>query len=307
VAPMTDTDVFRSILVPLDGSPFGEHALPLATALASTAAATIEAVLVHRPLISDRNLEGLPSIEQLEQQVRAEEQGYLDGIAERLAAAGVQGFVQLLEGPDVGRALLAHAHAAGSDLIVMCTHGRGGFARAWLGSVADEVVRSAEIPVLLVRPGAAPPPADAVAMPRHVLVALASEQEHESALRHVAPLVRLFGGRVTLLRVVPPPIRVGGRTFAADEARYRAVSARANRALEELGARFADAGVEARGRVLSHTQPASAILDFAAADHADLIAIGAGRRSGPQRFILGSVADKVVRGASGPVLLLPAD
>lgn len=295
----------RTILVPLDGSPFSEQALPLARALARAASAAVELVLVHRSLFADPSLEGLPSIEQMDAEVRAEEMSSLDRAVERLAGDGVEATARLLEGPGVARALRDHAEAAGADLIVMCTHGRGGFARAWLGSVVDELARTAPVPILLVRPDGAAPAGEREATPAHILAALGTEADTAAALRHLAPLAGLLGARVTLLRVVPPPLRVAGRTFGADEARYRAVSARARTELEELARRLEEAGVPARGHVLSHAHPATAILDFASAHAVELIAVGAGRRSGPERLLLGSVADKVVRGATVPVLLLP--
>ena len=147
--------MFRNILVPLDGSPFGEHALPIAYALARRAGAQVHLVRVHEPLAAMVPVMAgwAPGaeMEQWTREVAESQSAYVRGVAEQ-APADVRVTPRLLHGM-VLDALEVDAQRIGADLVVMTTHGRGGIARAWLGSVADGLVRRLHVPVLLVRPG----------------------------------------------------------------------------------------------------------------------------------------------------------
>src|SRR5512134_3053042 len=140
------------ILVPLDGSGLAELAVPVAAGLAQRAEAQMRLVHVHVPISAEPiHVEGLPVIdERMRSQRREHEQAYLVGASRRLAG-GVAVSTALIDGP-VAAALTAEAERSGAELIVMTTHGRGGFERAWLGSVADALVRTSPVPLLLVRP-----------------------------------------------------------------------------------------------------------------------------------------------------------
>lgn len=292
-------------VVPLDGSPFGEHALPIALELARRMGVTLEIVHVHGSIVPDRYVEGLPSIEWWDSETRKEELAYLEAVRARWSAPDVEIRTTLLDDPSIAAAILRHVAETRAGIIVMSTHGRHGLARAWLGSVADEIARSAPVPLLLVRPGIVAPVVESRTEIRHIVVAVGPEDRDAPILGHVAPLARAFGAKVTLLRVVPPPLRIGGHALPVDERRQRAVAERANQVLDGVVQSLSAAGVTAQARVLSHEQTAATILEFVAAEKGELVVVGAGRRSGPGRLLLGSVADKVVRGAATPVLLLP--
>jgi nucleotide-binding universal stress UspA family protein len=152
----------RHILVPLDGSALAERALPLATELARQAGATLQLVRgVAWP--SDRvpaaaSLHPNSGADRIEHdQVFA--RAYLAEVGERLIRQGLAVTTHLQVAP-AAEAILARAAEAAADLIVMSTHGRGGLGRWAVGSVADRVLQSACMPVLLVRAGS--PPAHAV-------------------------------------------------------------------------------------------------------------------------------------------------
>src|SRR5690606_22526567 len=166
--------MIKTVLVPLDGSRFSEQAVPLGLAVARAANAELRFAHVHFPLA----FEGLPYAEQDQRwdiQAREQELEYLDEVAERVRGAGHDRVaVELLDG-DVVPALLGHARAVGADLVVLSSHGRGGVERAWLGSVADGLVRRSHLPVLLVRPETEegePPDLERLPALRHILVPL---------------------------------------------------------------------------------------------------------------------------------------
>jgi nucleotide-binding universal stress UspA family protein len=216
---------------------------------------------------------------------------------------------RLLQGR-VWEALVRHIEESGADLVVMATHGRGAFSRAWLGSVADALLRHTDRPVLLVRPleDDAPPPGDEDIDFSRILVPLDGSDLGRSILDPALELGSLFGARYHLLRVVsiptesPSPYLPYAMPMNAgliEGARQAAVTAM-DAAAEELRRR----GVEADAEVVVDTQPSHVILTRAAELDSGLVALATHGRSGLSRIVLGSTADKVIRGAPGPVLVL---
>src|SRR5262245_33791826 len=192
--------MYRSILVPLDGSSFGEQALPASLSIARRARAAVRVVHAHVPVFAN----GLMSTYTLDTQERDHARSYLGEVVVRLQkATKVPVSSALLEGY-VADALADHVKAAGADLVVMTTHGRGPLSRFWLGSVADELLRRLTVPVLLLRPsdGAAELAGDVRF--RHMLVALDGTEFAEGVLAPAAELAALTEAELTLLRVVPP-------------------------------------------------------------------------------------------------------
>jgi len=137
---MSRYPVFRSIVVPVDGSALAEGAIPYALALAERTGSKVRFVLVHPdqypPLLIDSA------------------RVYLTELTERFRPRlGASLSSIILNGP-AASSLVQHVSDIGADLVVMTTHGRSGIERAWLGSVADEVIRSIEVPVFVLRPRA---------------------------------------------------------------------------------------------------------------------------------------------------------
>jgi nucleotide-binding universal stress UspA family protein len=145
--------MYQRIVVPMDGSPEAERVLPYVEPLAVQFKATI--VFVHVvPRLSAAAVAASP----------AWDPGYLSDKEAELATATLQSFVGrlqnkqyagehvLLEG-DAGEEIVRFARETGADLIAMVTHGRGGIERLIRGSEADEVMRHAPCPTLLVRLG----------------------------------------------------------------------------------------------------------------------------------------------------------
>lgn len=297
--PRIGKSMFRTLLVPLDGSAFGEHALPYALETARSSGAAIELVHVHELV----RLEELTVDPQWDEEVREQERGYLASMADRIsrAAAGAVSFT-LLVGTPV-RALCEQADEAGADLIVMTTHGRGGFERAWIGSVADGLVRRVEIPILLIRPREETPDLEREVRFRHILVPLDGSEFSEQILEHALAIGRPGGARYTLLRIVPPSLLVGGRVIEVDEERVTEIMRRSQDYLGRVAERLRRRSVEVATQVVAHPSPAGAILEWAAAYGADLIAMTTHGRGGLARLVLGSVADKVLRGTAVPLLL----
>jgi nucleotide-binding universal stress UspA family protein len=149
---------YRTILIPLDGSCFAEHALEPAQTIASGSGSAL-LLLAVVPAIDDIALAEVGVIPYwMEAACDAEREHhdqYLKQVADRLAAGGQRVQTRLVTGPPA-EAILHAADVEQADLIVMTTHGRSGLSRLWLGSVATKVAQGAQVPVLLVRPQEAP-------------------------------------------------------------------------------------------------------------------------------------------------------
>ncbi len=299
--------MFRSICVPLDGSPFSERALPIARAIARKTGASIDLALVHVPYIVSY-VNGVPiTNDELDAERRAVDQTYLDRTRQQLAGEGLTVVATLLEGA-VAPALADHIAARGHDLVVMTTHGRGGFARFWLGSTADALIRHITTPVLLLRPG--DQPAERASEPAftHILIPLDGSQLAEQIIPPATALGQLSDAAYTLLQVVEPSelMRHGADADVRD-VEQTVTQRRLDAAREYLDARAAQLrarGLRVQTAIVGVNPPAAAILGHARQHGADLIAMATHGRGGLARVLLGSTADKVVRGAEMPVLLL---
>lgn len=299
--------MYDSVLVPLDGSAFGEHALPAAVSIARRAGATLRLVHVYA-LYQPIYVEGMPVIDESLHSLRREhERAYLERVRARLVSeTDLTITCSLLEGP-VAEAIAQHAGATGAGLIVMTTHGYGGLTRAWLGSVADGLVRRSPVPVLLLRPGEGAPELDRPPALRQILIPLDGSALAEQILGHALALGTLMQAEYTLLHVVEPITLSGALpvVFApeVDPELLKQSQVAAQHYLDGVATRLQGKGVQVQPRVLVSTQPAAAILDDARQHGAELIAMATHGRSGLARLVIGSIADKVLRAADVPVLL----
>jgi nucleotide-binding universal stress UspA family protein len=286
--------MFRKILVPVDGSPQAEHALPWALAVAGPAGA-VHLVHIH-DVLAPVAVEGMVMISSDEEERRAAEDAYLGELDGRVRAAapGVTVAARNVEpdGPFV-EALAGAVTATASELVVMTTHARGPFGRFLLGSFSDGVLRHSPVPVLVVRRSDDAPPADLSARPvlRRVVVAVDGS---DLAGQIVDPAVRLgktFGADLDLVLALDAPGGDGEAARAAHDYLARVAGAITGR------------GGKVHTRVIPDGSPAEAILRAADGDPATAIALATHGRSGLGRLLRGSVADAVIREAVGPVLV----
>jgi nucleotide-binding universal stress UspA family protein len=146
--------VYRRIMVPLDGSKLAECVLPHTETLAKLSKASIELVHVIEPLeLPTRGgiALSIDDIKQIESHTQNDTESYLHGIVERLKLAGIKARSKILIGK-AADSLVDYIHKSNFDLLIMATHGRSGISRWIWGSVAEKILHSSSIPVLLVRP-----------------------------------------------------------------------------------------------------------------------------------------------------------
>jgi nucleotide-binding universal stress UspA family protein len=189
-----------------------------------------------------------------------------------------------------------------AGLVVMVTHGRGGFQRFFLGSVSDGVMRRVGVPLLLLRAGrGAPARAERAPMFRSVVVPLDGSGRAERALPAALELLEGQAAELTLAHVVHPmpamaAVHLERKPTDEVEAAY----------LEPIAARLRTAQRTVVCKAVVDGQVARALMEVATTQNADLIAMTTQGMSGFQRLVVGSVADKLIRAASQAVLLCPS-
>jgi nucleotide-binding universal stress UspA family protein len=146
--------MYRHILVPVDGSSTSAHALQEALGLARQQTAELELVYVMEDVLFLEN-EAYINYEEVQKSARSAGEKTLAQAQAAVRQAGMTAEQRLLEarGERIASVIIEEARRWPADLIVIGTHGRSGFSRILFGSVAEGVVRTAHIPVLLVRGG----------------------------------------------------------------------------------------------------------------------------------------------------------
>ena len=302
--------MYRSIVVPLDGSPFAEQAVAVALTIAESCGAQVTLIRAWDPANYRYTSELTPPFLTPGAQDRLDATQYLATLASRLASGtAVTIDTAVLAGQPVD-AINEHLTSSGADLVVMSTHGLTGWSRAWIGSVADALVRVATVPILLCRPADTAAPAVASGF-KCVLIPLDGSSEGEQILAHAADIGAGCVDRFVLFRVERPvrmpvhPYVYAGGSFETDEAATEEAVRQARNYLtgmaEWLRARCPRATVDVEVRVSD--RPSGAIVEAATDYKADLVALTTHARRGV-RLVLGSVADKVLRGTHGSLLVL---
>jgi nucleotide-binding universal stress UspA family protein len=275
--------MLNKILVPLDGSELAERGLTYATALAG---ATGAHVLLVRVAFS-HTLAGVDPRERQAGAVR-EAEVYLQQIAAQLRE---RGFVceTVARYGHAAECITESARTRNADLIVMATHGRTGPGRWVLGSVAEAVVASSMVPVLVQR---AWQPLFGEALLNHtpkLIVPLDGSGFAEAALEPAAHLAEQLGARLIL-------VRVGDTPSAVREALDYFPSVQAHVAEHHPGVSIAtDVRVG---------EPCVGIEEAVAYHEAALVVMATHGRGGPMRSILGSVAGKLLQVCDVPVVLI---
>lgn len=281
--------MLETIVVPLDGSALAARALPYARALAGRA---------HGTLVLVRALPGQDAD-------AAQAEAKLGRAAEPLRAEGLTVEADISYDPPV-QAINEAVRSRGAGLIVMSTHGRSGLGRWLYGSVADQVLRQAAAPVLLIPPGC--PDAWPQGRPLRLLVTLDGSTLAEQALPPAREVARAVGAsEVALLRVVEPPnysAYGAAEAYAYLPVDIEAELAEAGDYLRQLAGTL-EGGAAHLELLTAQGRPAASIVETARERGSDLIAMATHGRGGLARLVLGSVATEVLQTARVPLLLCP--
>ena len=287
--------MYKNILVPLDGSKVAEQVIPYARLLANACGAAVTLLRV-----SGSGVELLFSSSQ-------SRSAYLEYTAASLQPLPINSVEKTGNPAEV---IVDVAKDDADCLITMATHGVTGPGRWFLGSVASKVVQSAANPLLLIRAVENATPSEPIALKR-VIVPLDGSGLAETVLPHVMTLASKLKLQVELVRVYLPPFNA---YMVADGVRIDQGSAQVRKQLHEESEKYLDGKVaelranrlDAVSAVVVEGDAANEIIGLATNSSQTMIAMSTHGRSGIGRWVLGSVAEKVVQHSRAPVLLIRA-
>jgi nucleotide-binding universal stress UspA family protein len=282
--------MYDRILVPTDGSDAAKQAVGEGIALAKRFEASLDAISVVE-------YDNYPDRVRSELSTELATQGnrILDDVTARAEETGVDVTTQLIDpGKPVHQAIIEYGTDHDVDLLVMGTHGRTGLNRLVLGSVTERTLRMSPIPVLTVHEATAIDPAFGT-----ILLPTDGSKMATEAATHAIELAAVTDGTLHIVHAVD-------LTFISGEygsgAILDALEAAGQRAVDDLIERATEAGVQSVEASILSGAPSRAITDYATDRGVDLIVMGTHGRSGLDRYLLGSVTEKVIRLAETPVL-----
>ena len=301
--------MFKSILVPLDGSRLSQAALRPVTFLARGLKSHVTLLYVLEPAVEGADAETEAEAAKQRERARPVAEAYLEDLAASLRQQKVAVDTTVLAGKP-HEAIVNYADERGFTLVAMATHGRSGLARAVVGSVATRVLQACPCPLLLVRPRRQRGFWVAPRRMSQILLPLDGSGLAEAALPYAEDLGLRLGLLVTLVQVIPISIEVTlgpNTTFvwsAGTEFESR-LDVLTTGYLSGVGHKLAQKGIKVDWDTL-RGKAADAIVERARRDTSTLIVMATRGRSGLGRWVIGGVADDVVRKSKVPVLLVPA-
>lgn len=322
---MSDTHTTRRILVPLDGTETAMAVIPWIRALVTddTQLLLLHVATLPVPMADIAGM-AISSYEAAQDQEIRIGSAYLENVSEGLADAATR-ITKLSRIGNPPDEILEVAETHEADLILMATHGRGVAGRIAIGSVADRVARAATAPVMLIHAsyGDTVPSAGARATCRGIVVPLDGSALARTALPVAAELARHFGVPARVVRVIPErnmmlATRRGRQTDTlyrqlldvlpmmkaeSDTAWYEEYTTSVADALATEAARLHARGVTATSEVLIG-EPAPAIAEALRPD--EVIVMTSHGAGGIRRWLMGSVAEKLIHRAAAPLVLVPA-
>jgi nucleotide-binding universal stress UspA family protein len=311
--------MFKRVLVPLDGSDRAEQAIPVAARLARTSGGVVILVQVV-PLagFSEKKLPEEMYDEVIIEEVNALPMAYLEHVSKMAELVGVRTETRVEYG-EVAPSILAAVEPLEVDLIVMCSHGHSGFKRWALGSIAHKIITHGPVPVLLLRDGG--PTLTTKAL--EVLVALDGSPVAETVLGPIVQLATALApsmhATLHLVRVVDVPAGYGYGRFAAnafteqlrEEAKHEAqayLSATAQRLIDR---EETTQDVIVTTSIAVNPDVAEVLVQLTeeklhTGGRFDLLAMATHGRGGLQRWVIGSVTERVLHHSRLPVLVVRA-
>ncbi|WP_123624438.1 universal stress protein [Halorubrum sp. CSM-61] len=283
--------MFDRILFPTDGSDGASAAFDHVLDLAADHGATVHVLNVADTTHDSVTRIGGDVVDVLER----EGDEIVEAAADRAADRGVEAVTEVLQG-GVAETIAAYAGEYGTDLVAMPTRGRTGFDRLLLGSTTERVVRASTVPVLSIRPDGEP----ARYPYRNVLVPTDGSERANDALDRALTLADRAGATVHVLNVVAVGA-VGQEGYSGVDALVEG----AEETVAEAAATAEAAGVEVTETVEVASSAARGIEAYVDENDVDLVVMGTQGRTGVERYLLGSVAERTVRTSRVPVLTVP--
>lgn len=305
--------MFHHVLVPLDGSVRAERALPIAAQITRATGGSLLLVRVVSPPVDYSGGLALAPIttDQIVESEMQEAADSLTAIAAQPYLVGIAVTTEVLFGSPAQQ-LSGAARKHGSDLIVLCSHGRTGLARWALGSVAHTLVHQSPVPVLVLRE------AETLArreprQPFYTLVPLDGSTLAEAALAPAQALTEALAapgqGALHLVQVVKAFQSTIDEGFVSElnEGARRLARSYLATVVQRVASEVPDREVVVTSSVELAPDVASALLEEAGQAGPggyDLIAISTHGRHGLQRWVMGSVTERLLNTARLPILIV---
>lgn len=303
--------MYKTILVPLDGSELAEGVLPYVKDLSRQTKAEISLLRIVEPTLDElKKYAKSNEMSTISSKIKSQASKYFDKVSDYLNAPGIKITSNLVEGVPAVE-IISEASKNPDTLIAMSTHGRSGVNRWLIGSVADKVVRESATPLLLIRPKERSPIASDPTLKR-VIVPLDESKFSEQVLPDVIYLASALNLQVILARVTPSAMDYakwntydGVNWPASDMSEIaRNVDEAATSYLKATAQKLSRQKISNVEQRLLHGDAASEIINLAAHTQDSFVAMTTRGRTGLSRSVLGSVADRVVRHCEEPVLLI---
>jgi nucleotide-binding universal stress UspA family protein len=303
------------VLMPLDGSALAERVIPHARALAEAMGYGLKLLrVVQLPHYLDPIGAGGAAAPAMweswaEEPARAEE--YLESVIERLAESGLALCQETVEGNPAIRILEKVQEEEGIALIAMTTHGRSGLDKWIFGSVAETVLHSSPVPVLLLPKGSDEAQEVGFTPARYgtIVVPLDGSVFAEWALEWAEPVASAMGATLVLLAVAEMPFdstlneSSAGSTPTWEAAPWEREAHLLTEYLGDLAARLRERRLEVETQVVCGEPPAEIVRASNNCEEC-LVVMSTHGRSGLRGSFPGSVARRVSQSATVPLLLV---
>lgn len=284
------------ILVPTDFSDGSDHALTLARSLARRFDAELH--VLHVRQIPDEPSLDRDVLDEIERLLKFGDKRAAELLDQQLGDEGALRCKGHIESRDsVPSAIVEMVGSLGCDLVVMGTHGGRGFKHLLMGSVAEKVMRLSPVPVLTTRESTGP----CDRAPESILVAHDFSEHSLQAVRYAATWARSLCAKVTLVHSIQPPVY--HEAYALDDYHgdvWERVIRRCNESLEELA--LVHLGGLSWSTTVVQAHADQGVTRYASEHGCDLVVLGTRGISGLEHAIMGSVAERVVRSSTVPVL-----
>ncbi|HJP28562.1 MAG TPA: universal stress protein [Dehalococcoidia bacterium] len=317
--------MFKKILVPLDGSQHSRSILGWATGLAGV----LEAEIILLSVIDTEEIEILEATPRDLHRSKAgattstirtpsdvigdalsQAEKDLQEVADRITAAGVIASIRVGAGSPA-EVIVSEAHSREIDLIAMATRRESALARGVLGSVTDRVLHSTSTPILILYPGEIHKIDDTSDGPARVIVPLDGSILSETAVGPALEIAEAANSEVVFTEVIRLPffgvgvagIEYGAGDYAGDFG-IDSLKEETSKYLQGFVSTAEAAGLKASANIRTGS-PSQQIVDAAAEIENTIVVMSSHGAGGLKRWVVGSVADKVIRSARRPVLVIP--
>jgi nucleotide-binding universal stress UspA family protein len=310
--------MFKKILVPLDGSVEAETVLPYVRDLASRFGSEVDILSVGlgskrrrvNQLLDDYVHHAVEHLNGHNITCRAvllysdstEDEAAYTEITARTQE--VKAKANVMYGGPAGN-ILEYTRKHHESLVIMATHGHSGLKRWWLGSVFEKVVSQSIVPILGIHSKQTKEmDKDKAVTFKRILAPLDGSDTGEAALRDAEAVALKTGASMVLLHVIPEPHLIEARMLGPEFTDIvKAMHDAGEKYLDKVNHRLTEKGIAVTVKIMTG-DPAARIVDQAKHEKADLVAMSTHGRSGIARWVLGSVADKILHESKIPMWLV---